>query len=85
MEDIVNNHLFIDEDDDLDNLIVIHILNNDLLGNRAALYGAFDLQLLNNAQCLSMFRFEKDQIPRLTRALGLPQQIRVARVTISGM
>lgn len=88
MDNIVNNPFFVDEDeddDDLDDLIVIHILNdNDLLGNRAALYGIFDLQFLNNAQCLSMFRFEKDHIPRLVRALGLPQQLRVDRVTVPG-
>lgn len=89
MNNIVDNLFFVDvdeEDDDLDDLIVIHILNdNDLLGNRAALYGVFDFQSLSNAQCLSMFRFEKDHILQLVRALGLPQQLLVNRVSISGI
>lgn len=43
MDAILDPMLIDEDDDDMDDLIVMHILHdNELLGNRAAVFGAFD-------------------------------------------
>lgn len=89
MDDILHP-ILIDEDDenddDLDDLVMRHILHDEeLLGNRAALYGNFDLALYNETLSLAMFRFSKMDIPRLARVLRIPNPIVVNRVTLTGM
>lgn len=84
MDAILDPMLIDEDDDDVDDLILMHILHDDeLLGNRAAIFGAFDLRLYNNTRCLSMFRFLLEDIPRLATALILPDPMVVNRVTVS--
>lgn len=45
------------------------------IGYRAELYGIVDFDALNAQEAKDYFRFEKADIPRLTRALNLPEQI----------
>lgn len=75
-----------DSDDDIDDVILLHIFDDEnLLGNRALLYGEFNLQNLNNKQCVELFRFEKQDINPLRVALGLPEEIQTSgNVPLSG-
>lgn len=89
MDVIIDNLVFDNEDDfeddDLDDMILNHILHGEaLLGNRAALYGAFQLDTLNDTQCLSLFRFKKEHLQPLKMALGIPEQIFFNRINLSG-
>ena len=50
------------------------------------LYPFFDFDSLENDECLSDFRFNKEDIPRLAEVLGIPRQIRCyQRSTCSGL
>ncbi|KAJ8914010.1 hypothetical protein NQ315_012033, partial [Exocentrus adspersus] len=63
----------------LDDLLIRHIVHDeDLLGNRAVLYGNFDLY--NETLCLAMFRFRRLDIPRLAMVLQIPDPVVVSRV-----
>ena len=46
------------------------------------LYPAFDLQNFNEDECLTEFRFKKADVPRLARALQIPDVIRCYQGTI---
>ena len=46
------------------------------------LYPEFDLQNFNEDECLPEFRFKKADIPRLARALQIPDVIRCYQGTI---
>ena len=46
------------------------------------LYPEFDLQNFNEDECLTEFRFKKADIPRLARALQIPDVIRCYQGTI---
>lgn len=74
-------------DDDFEDALVLHVLHDDQnLRHRAALYGVFSLDDLFEIECKQMFRFHKNYIGRLCRALGIPEQIRTdTRECISGM
>lgn len=79
MEDIINAVVLGEDDDsdddDVDDVLVLDILKNDILGNRAEIYGRFSLDEISNVEAKSNFRFEKDDIPRLSNALGIPEFI----------
>ncbi|XP_023015958.2 uncharacterized protein [Leptinotarsa decemlineata] len=64
-------------DDDIEDAILFEILNEgeNAVGNRAERYGRFDLNELVPAEVKNNFRFDKDNIIRLARALGLPNEI----------
>ena len=47
------------------------------------LYPEFDLQNFNEGECLTEFRFKKADIPRLARALQIPDVIRCYQGTIA--
>ena len=47
------------------------------------LYPEFDLQNFNEDECLPEFRFKKADIPRLLRALQIPDDIRCYQGTIA--
>ena len=47
------------------------------------LYSEFDLQNFNEGECLTEFRFKKADIPRLARALQIPDVIRCYQGTIA--
>ena len=46
------------------------------------LYSEFDLQNFNEGECLTEFRFKKADIPRLARALQIPDVIGYYQGTI---
>lgn len=76
MEDIINMAILDEwEDDDIDDLMIINLIGGGGIGNRAELYGNFDFHALNTQEAKEYFRFEKADIPRLARALNLPEQI----------
>lgn len=85
MDEILLMGAFDSDNSDIDDDFVIHNLqNNENLGNRAELYGRFDLDNMLNIECRNCFRFEKEDINRLATALGLPETITsVDRVTIN--
>ncbi|KAK4887199.1 hypothetical protein RN001_003470 [Aquatica leii] len=73
------------EDFDVDDVIMLHILNDeDMLGNRANLYGRFLFDNLSNTECINLFRFHKEDITRLTLAFNLPATITFNRTTLTG-
>lgn len=88
MEAILDFAALVDEenDDDMDDALVLHILHDEEnLGNRGLLYGRFNLDNLSNLECKNLFRFNKNDLPRLFRVLGIPETITtVDRVTIPG-
>ena len=47
------------------------------------LYPEFDLKNFNEDECLTEFRFKKADIPRLARALQIPDVIRCYQGTIA--
>ena len=47
------------------------------------LYSEFDLQNFNEGECLTEFRFKKADIPRLARALQIPDVIGCYQGTIA--
>lgn len=88
MEPVLDLAVLIDNenDDDLDEAFILHILNDEEnLGNRALLYGRFNLENLSNVECKNLFRFSKQDLPILCRGLGIPDMITTAdRVTLHG-
>lgn len=78
MEEILDAALLGDsdfDDEEMDEAILLHIFDNDPLGNRADLYGRFTFDSISNTEAKDMFRFEKAHIPRLAAALGIPENI----------
>lgn len=57
------------EDEEIDDAILLHLFQNDPLGNRAMLYGRFNLDAISETEAKNMFRFEKALIPRLLRII----------------
>lgn len=53
---------------------MLHIFN-DNLGNRAELYGRFQLDEITNIEARSLFRFDRVHIPQLVNASGIPQAV----------
>ena len=45
-------------------------------------YARFDLNQFDETECEEMFRFSKEDIPRLAETLRLPQAMRVQHVTV---
>lgn len=88
MEPVLDLAVLIDNeyDDDIDEALILHILNDEEnLGNRALLYGRFNLENLSNTECKNLFRFSKQDLPILCRGLGIPDMITTAdRVTLQG-
>lgn len=94
MEEIVNAEVLgdsdfdqdgIDSDDDLDDAIFLHLFDNEFLGNRAMLYGRFSFANISNVEAKTMFRFNKNDIPRLAVSLGIPENIQTRdNIPISG-
>ncbi|CAH0562917.1 unnamed protein product [Brassicogethes aeneus] len=85
MDEIINfGALDSDNDDDMDEALIFHILNeNKNLGNLRELYGAFDLNSLSETECRKLFRFEKNHLRRLSTALNLPELITTEeRITV---
>lgn len=64
-------------DDDIEDAILFEILNagENAIGNRALRYGRFDLDELLPAEVKLHFRFHRDDIIRLVRALHIPDEI----------
>uniref|UniRef100_A0A6P7GED7 Uncharacterized protein LOC114341346 isoform X2 n=1 Tax=Diabrotica virgifera virgifera TaxID=50390 RepID=A0A6P7GED7_DIAVI len=89
MDPILNIAAFIDdeEDEDVEDALLLHILHDDeRLGNRAIIYGRFNLQTMSDVECKNLFRFAKNDITRLAMALNLPNVLRIENVTcISGI
>lgn len=86
MEELIDIALFDDSDDDgdLEDAVVLHILNENL-GNRANFYGRFNLEEISNIEAKTYFRFEKEHIPRLCHALGIPNFVRTPdNITVNG-
>ena len=51
-----------------------------------AIYGRFSLDSLDEAECLAMFRFRKQDIPLLAQVLGVPEKIACPQRSVcSGM
>ncbi|KAJ8914166.1 hypothetical protein NQ315_016245 [Exocentrus adspersus] len=86
MEDILDIDLLgSDSDDDLDDLLLYHVLN-DNLGHRADLYGRFSLNAISEIEAKQSFRFEKRHIPRLAEALNIPDEITTREnITLTGV
>lgn len=87
MEEILNIGIFeSDDDDDIDELLVDHLLNDEAtLGPRATLYGRFTLNNMLEEECCNLFRFRKADIVRLARALAIPERVTtIDRVTVFG-
>lgn len=52
---------------------------------RSNKYGRFNLQNLTEQECKLQFRFQQNDIPRLAKALALPEKIETQhRYTVSG-
>ncbi|XP_072380479.1 uncharacterized protein [Diabrotica undecimpunctata] len=89
MDAILNVGAFIDdeEDEDFEDALLLHILHDEeQLGNRAILYGRFSLNNMSDIECKNLFRFAKNDIPRLARALDLPDIFQIENVTsVSGI
>ena len=75
---------FSDDEDDFDDDVVLQILDGVNVGNRAELYGRFNLDEVANAEAKTLFRFEKEDISRLAAALEIPDNINVDNMTLSG-
>lgn len=63
-----------ESDSDLEDALLLEVLNQPNNANRAEMYGNFSLNDLSEAECKLYFRFEKNDIPRLARALGVPDE-----------
>ncbi|XP_072375397.1 uncharacterized protein [Diabrotica undecimpunctata] len=89
MEDILDIEMFGEsdfEDDDMDDAVLLHVFGNNLLGNRADLYGRFSLETLSDLEVKNLFRFEKVHIPRLALALGILENITTEEnITLPGI
>lgn len=88
MEELVILEVFNDtdqSDDDLEEGFLLHVLREQNLGNRGDLYGRFNLLDLSEIECKRLFRFKRNDIGNLSRALGIPEQIRTStRVSVTG-
>lgn len=68
--------------DDAKFLLLYDLYNPQNLDLPCELYPRFDLENLTEDECLSAFRFEKADIPRLSRALRIPAVISCHQGTI---
>lgn len=75
-----------------DDLIEAAILQNNMhqprnnIFVRSTKYSRFNINALSEEECLSLFRFHKDDITRLVAAFGLPQEIRCGnRYQVTGI
>lgn len=76
----------LDDDDDMDEAILLHLFNNEPIGNRAELYGRFTLNNMSNTEAKNLFRFEKAHIPILAVALGVNEYITTDdKITLLGI
>lgn len=62
-------------DSDLDDALLLEVLDRQDIQYRAQLYGNFNLENYNNAECKLYFRFEKNHLRRLAEALRIPNNV----------
>lgn len=73
------------EDEDIEDVLINDLFHDNLVGNRADIYGRFNFEEVSDMESKTYFRFEKIHIPFLAVELGIPNIITTAEnITLPG-